>query len=126
MRFLVALAAISLLCACTTSANQAGQDWQTEDLLEAMDGQTWVIGSHLITLARDAAVTGKPAIGSTLRVSGRRTDRGELLIDNVEVLRTAAANPGTPTPQPQTKKPVRTPVPPTRTRDGGEHDEGGD
>jgi len=77
---------------CTSSrSNQAAQDWQADERLEAMDGQTWVVGNHLVTLSPDAAVVGKPAIGSMVHVSGRRSDRGELLIDNVEV----TSRPGT-------------------------------
>ena len=79
------LVVVASLSACSTPSSTP---WQGEDQLNAADGQTWVVGSHLVTVPPDTA---QPKLGSTVRLSGQRTQRGELVIDSVEVLDTPAA-----------------------------------
>ena len=97
-----------LLTGCSAESSAA---WQTQDSLEAVDGGTWVVGNHLVTVAPDASVSGTPAIGATVQVSGRRTGQGELVADHVEVL----SAPAGPTRQPQVQ-PVPPPAQPAPAR----------
>ena len=120
LRLAGTVAAAALVAACSTS-DQAGQTWQTEEPLRAIDGQTWVVGSHLVTVPPEATVKGRPSVGSTVNVSGHRTARGELMIDAVEVVPSAAP---TPAPTSINKTPARAPAPPPgRTKKEG-HGEG--
>ncbi len=104
--FLVATCIALLAAACNSSASQ--NTWQSEGRVEAMDGQTWVVGSQLVTVASDASLDGNPAVGTTVRVSGWRRDNGEMVIDSVEVIVTSP----TATAQPPAQTQARTAVPP--------------
>ena len=115
-----------------------------------IDGQTWVVGRHLVTVSPDAFVTGTPSVGDRVRVSGRRTESGELVIDKVQVLADArpastpaqvpaqdsgagatSAQPATDTTPPDTVNPpapqARPPAPESgRVADPGNHADKGD
>jgi hypothetical protein len=97
------LAALALFGACSRPAST---EWQTQDRIQAIDGQTWVVGTHLVTVSPEAAAGGEPSVGSIVRLSGRRTDAGELLADHVEVVSRAE-----PTPRPATTPTLRPPAP---------------
>jgi hypothetical protein len=118
----VLLALLVLLTACNAAPGPA---WETEDQIEAIDGQTWVVGSHLVTVPADASITGNPTVGATVRVSGQRSNRGELVIDSVEVTQAIpAVRKASPTPAPQHVVPVQqrpaAPQPaPAREKKGG-------
>jgi hypothetical protein len=84
------LAIVGQLTGCSKQA----QATEIQDQLEAIDGQTWVVGTHLVTVSADASVSGTPSVGSRVGVSGHRTGSGELVIDNVRVLADAQLAPG--------------------------------
>ena len=122
--FVLLLLSLATLTACTTSP--ASGAWQAEETLKAADGQTWVVGSHLVTVSPETA---QPPLGSTVRLRGQRTQRGELLIDSVEVLDTPAAQ-VQPTPKPapraQPTTPPRAPAPAPVKKPHRENNDGGD
>jgi hypothetical protein len=81
---------------------QAGP-WQVEAPVQVIDGPVWVVGTHVVTLAPEAAVAGNPSVGATVQVSGRRTENGELIIDHVQVVQDPA--PTTPSVQAEAPAP---------------------
>jgi hypothetical protein len=83
------LAVMGLLTGCSKQA----QVTEIQDQLVAVDGQTWVVGAHLVTVSADASVSGTPSVGSRVGVSGHRTESGELVIDTVQVLADAQPAP---------------------------------
>src|ERR1051326_635134 len=74
-RFAVTVGALLAVVVAVGCANQSGATWQTEAPLEAIDGQTWVAGAHLVSVASTAAIDGDPAVGSMVRLTGRRAPR---------------------------------------------------
>jgi hypothetical protein len=80
------MAVVGLLNGCSGVSGRQAQTTQIQDQLVSVDGQTWVVGTHLVTVSSDASVNGSPSVGDQVVVSGRRTDAGELVIDNVQVL----------------------------------------
>jgi len=129
------LAVVSLLNGCSTVAGVWGQQdqaTQIQDQLLAIDGQAWVVGTHLVTVSPDALVSGSPSVGDRVGVSGRRTASGELVIDDVQVVadaqpaatpaevRAEAAGAGAPSAQPAPDTPphdtVNSPEPQARPR----------
>jgi hypothetical protein len=128
-RLMAVLVVLAFSSACArASQDQPGssaQDWQTEGEIQVMDGQIWVVGAHLVTVPPQASITGKPAVGVAVRLSGKRTAAGELRADRVQVVdspaeatprpTSAAAPAATPAPVPQpTARPadIRSPVAP--------------
>ena len=108
MRLLILLLLTgSLLAGCSADSSAS---WQTQDSLEAVDGGTWVVGNHLVTVAPDASVSGTPAIGATVHVTGRRTGKGELVAEQVEVVDAPPASAR----QPQVQPPPPAPPAPAR------------
>jgi hypothetical protein len=87
----LALLAASLVMA-SACRRAAGQDWQLQDHIEVIDGQTWVVGSRLVTVAPSAAVDGQPAVGALVQLQGQRTAAGELVAEHVQVLADDAAD----------------------------------
>ena len=89
VRLLGVLAVVGLLNGCSTAAGVGGKQAQAteiQDQLVAIDGQTWVVGTHLVTVPADALVSGAPVVGDRVGVSGRLTESGELVVENVQVL----------------------------------------
>jgi hypothetical protein len=113
------LAVAGLLNGCSTAAGISGKQARAADIqdqLVAMDGQTWVVGMHLVTVSPDASVSGTPSVGDQVRVSGHRTESGELVIDHVQIL--ADAPPASTSAEPATDNPpphdVTSPAPQAR------------
>jgi hypothetical protein len=123
-RLAVVLVMAVVVSACGSSqSGGAGQEWQTDAPVQVMDGRTWVVGAHLVTVAPDAAVVGKVAVGSTVHVSGRRTEKGELLVDSVQVVGASAAPTVAPAPARTNPTPtVRPPLPPPKKKNGDHGD----
>jgi hypothetical protein len=77
--------------ACGPSNLAANRAWESEGVIQVMDGQTWVVGDRLITIAPGAEVAELPAVGARVRVIGSRTEHGKVLAERVQVLEPAAA-----------------------------------
>jgi hypothetical protein len=81
--------------ACSRTAEPGESPWQAEGPIRVIDGRTWVVGPHLITLAPDATIVGAPEVGASARPSGMRGRGGQLVVRRAEV-----APPGQPAPAP--------------------------
>jgi hypothetical protein len=109
------LAALALIIgACVQPNNVAAtRTWESEGVVHVMDGQTWVVGDRLLTIAPGAEIPEPPVLGARVRVSVGRTDRGKLLAQRVQVVdnpaaqATVATTSATPSEHP-------TPTPPAR------------
>jgi hypothetical protein len=86
-RACLALAGCAVVMLCTScGSHETPSAWDMQAPLEAVDGSVWVVGEHLVRVAPDAQLSGRPVVGATVHVSGSRTDTGELSADRVEVV----------------------------------------
>jgi hypothetical protein len=106
-KVLVLVAAFASACARTTQTQPS--DWEVEDRIEFMDGQTWVVGSRLVSVASGASIGGTPEVGAVVQLSGQRTTAGELRADRVQVVKSVVQP--TATSVPARPKPAVTPSP---------------
>jgi hypothetical protein len=91
-----------------TPAGPGETPWQAEGTIQVIDGRTWVVGPHLVTLAPDAAVVGMPAVGAFAKLTGARGSRGQVVARQVEIA--PAEQPPPPTVAPTRSEPTTRPT----------------
>jgi hypothetical protein len=126
----VALALACLTGAC--SARPAAPDWNVDGPIRAIDGNVWVVGDRLVTIAPDARVDGAPALGSMARVRGVLNEHGSPVGESVEIVppTQVPAPPATPPtvsappPAPAVPAPAAPPAAQPKPQPGPERDDG--
>lgn len=71
------------------ASSQAPGKVQTQGTIQAIDGNTWVVGQDLVTLAPNATVVGAPIVGAIVQVGGTRATDGHLVADQATVIQPA-------------------------------------